>query len=113
MSYNAFENDLPSCFTTLAAHVEQIKNIHGTGQSPTLRPRLPGQIRKRACACIIACPFTRNRQALAAGLITRPQDGALVAMAKSGFVCFDYKNARVVPMPAAFHVKFDKVNWLT
>lgn len=44
--------------------------------------------------------------------ITRPHDGALVAMAKSGFVCFDYKSARVVPMPAAFHAKFDKVNWL-
>lgn len=43
--------------------------------------------------------------------ITRPSDNALVAMAKSGFVFFDYKRGRVVAMPEAFHRKFDRVNW--
>ena len=43
--------------------------------------------------------------------ITRPQDQALVAMAKSGFVFFDYINKRVVAMPKAFHSKFERVNW--
>ena len=45
--------------------------------------------------------------------ITRPSDNTLVAMAKSGFVCYDYKRARVVPMPEPFYRKFDRVNWLT
>jgi len=45
--------------------------------------------------------------------ITRPADGALVAMAKSGFVFFNYQQGKVVPMPAAFSAKFAKVNWLT
>ncbi|HJV74388.1 MAG TPA: thioesterase family protein [Noviherbaspirillum sp.] len=44
--------------------------------------------------------------------ITRPRDNALVAMAKSGFVFFDYKAKRVVPMPEAFHRKFAEVNWI-
>jgi acyl-CoA thioesterase FadM len=44
--------------------------------------------------------------------ITRPRDHALVAMAKSGFVFFNYKTNRVVPMPERFHRKFAKVNWL-
>jgi acyl-CoA thioesterase FadM len=44
--------------------------------------------------------------------ITRPADGALVAMAKSGFVFFNYKTSKVVAMPAAFHEKFSKLNWL-
>jgi acyl-CoA thioesterase FadM len=44
--------------------------------------------------------------------ITRPSDGALVAMAKSGFVFFDYAASKVVPMPEAFHRKFDKANWI-
>jgi len=43
--------------------------------------------------------------------ITRPKDQVLVAMAKSGFVFFDYINKRVVPMPEAFHRKFERVNW--
>ncbi|OWW20636.1 thioesterase family protein [Noviherbaspirillum denitrificans] len=43
--------------------------------------------------------------------ITRPKDQALVAMAKSGFVFFDYVNKRVVPMPEPFHRKFERVNW--
>ena len=44
--------------------------------------------------------------------ITRPADGALVAMAKSGFVFFDYLQSKVVPMPEAFSAKFPKVNRL-
>lgn len=44
--------------------------------------------------------------------ISRPLDGRLVAMAKSGFVFFNYKQARVVEMPATFSSKFPKVNWL-
>ncbi len=44
--------------------------------------------------------------------ITRPSDNALVAMAKSGFVFFNYRTRQVVPMPQAFHAKFDKVNWI-
>ncbi len=43
--------------------------------------------------------------------ITRPQDNTLIAMAKSGFVFFDYQSKRVVPMPEAFHCKFERVNW--
>jgi len=44
--------------------------------------------------------------------ITRPADGLLVAMAKSGFVFFNYTRSQVVPMPDAFSAKFPKVNWL-
>ncbi|OEC34201.1 Acyl-CoA thioesterase FadM [Pseudomonas cuatrocienegasensis] len=44
--------------------------------------------------------------------ISRPADGALVAMAKSGFVFFNYKTAKVVAMPTAFSDKFPKANWL-
>ncbi|XLX38475.1 thioesterase family protein [Ectopseudomonas mendocina] len=44
--------------------------------------------------------------------ITRPADGTLVAMAKSGFVFFDYRQSKVVPMPDAFSAKFPKVNRL-
>lgn len=44
--------------------------------------------------------------------ITHPRDNALVAMAKSGFVFFNYKTKRVVPMPEAFHQKFAEVNWI-
>ncbi|MCY1528581.1 Thioesterase-like superfamily protein [compost metagenome] len=44
--------------------------------------------------------------------IGRPADGALVAMAKSGFVFFNYKLGHVVEMPTAFSAKFPKVNWL-
>jgi acyl-CoA thioesterase FadM len=45
--------------------------------------------------------------------ITRPRDQALVAMAKSGFVFFNYKTRKVVPMPEAFSGKFQRVNWLS
>lgn len=44
--------------------------------------------------------------------ITRPQDDTLIALAKSGFVFFDYKNKRPVPMPRKFYAKFEKVNWI-
>jgi hypothetical protein len=33
-------------------------------------------------------------------------------MAKSGFVFFDYRQSKVVPMPDAFSAKFPKVNRL-
>lgn len=44
--------------------------------------------------------------------ITRPNDQTLIAMAKSGFVFFNYKSTKVVPMPGAFGAKFTKVNWI-
>lgn len=44
--------------------------------------------------------------------ISRPRDKTLVAMAKSGFIFFDYQNSRVVTMPAAFAAKFTQVNWV-
>lgn len=40
--------------------------------------------------------------------ITRPADGTLVAMAKSGFVFFDYGASKVTPMPEAFRARFPK-----
>jgi acyl-CoA thioesterase FadM len=43
--------------------------------------------------------------------ITRPADGSLIAMAKSGFVFFDYRLKKVVAMPAAFSAKFPAANW--
>ncbi|MES2819960.1 MAG: thioesterase family protein [Pseudomonadota bacterium] len=42
--------------------------------------------------------------------ISRPADGRLLALAKSGFVFFDYPSARVVPMPAAFAARFPRAN---
>lgn len=42
--------------------------------------------------------------------ITRPRDQALVAMAKSGFVFYNYKTSQVVAMPDAFRSKFARVN---
>ena len=44
--------------------------------------------------------------------ITRPQDRKLIAMAKSGFVFFNYKTSQVVMMPEDFRGKFDRVNWI-
>jgi acyl-CoA thioesterase FadM len=44
--------------------------------------------------------------------ISRPADGTLVAMAKSGFVFFNYKTSQVVPMPDDFRAKFSRVNWI-
>ena len=42
--------------------------------------------------------------------ITRPRDARLVAMAKYGFVFFNYQTSQVTPMPEAFRAKFPKVN---
>ena len=42
--------------------------------------------------------------------ITRPKDKVLVAMAKQGFVFYDYQASRVVAMPAEFGAKFERVN---
>jgi acyl-CoA thioesterase FadM len=42
--------------------------------------------------------------------ITRPADQTLVAMAKYGFVFFNYKSSQVVPMPEEFRAKFPRVN---
>ncbi|MNL81419.1 hypothetical protein D3C87_2085290 [compost metagenome] len=44
--------------------------------------------------------------------ITRPADGTLIAMAKSGFVFFDYVGKKVVAMPEGFAQRFPKVNWM-
>ncbi|WP_317205871.1 thioesterase family protein [Janthinobacterium sp.] len=44
--------------------------------------------------------------------ITRPADQTLVAMAKYGFVFFNYKTSQVVPMPEEFRAKFPLVNWI-
>ncbi len=44
--------------------------------------------------------------------ITRPRDRKLIAMAKSGFVFFNYKRSEVVVMPEEFQNKFDRVNWV-
>jgi acyl-CoA thioesterase FadM len=44
--------------------------------------------------------------------VTRPGDKKLIAMAKSGFVFFNYKTSEVVAMPEEFRNKFDRVNWI-
>jgi acyl-CoA thioesterase FadM len=44
--------------------------------------------------------------------VTRPKDKVLVAMAKQGFVFFNYKTSQVVAMPEDFRTKFDRVNWI-
>lgn len=44
--------------------------------------------------------------------ITRPADNTLIAMAKSGFVFFDYQISKVVAMPPEFMAKFPQANWL-
>lgn len=44
--------------------------------------------------------------------ITRPQDKTLIAMAKQGFVFFNYKLGEVVVMPEDFKAKFERVNWV-
>ncbi|MBK9020030.1 MAG: thioesterase family protein [Sulfuritalea sp.] len=44
--------------------------------------------------------------------VTRPADATLIAMAKSGFVFFDYAAKKVVSMPESFAVRFPKVNRL-
>jgi acyl-CoA thioesterase FadM len=42
--------------------------------------------------------------------VTRPRDSKLIAMAKSGFVFFNYKSSQVTPMAPEFLAKFPKVN---
>lgn len=32
--------------------------------------------------------------------VHRPSDGVLIALAKTGFVCFDYQTGTVIPMPS-------------
>ena len=44
--------------------------------------------------------------------ITRPSTQTVIAMAKSGFVFFNYKSTKVVPMPDVFRAKFSSVNWI-
>lgn len=44
--------------------------------------------------------------------VTRPADGKLIAMAKYGFVFFNFKSGRVAPMPPAFLAHFPRVNRL-
>ncbi|TFW31436.1 thioesterase family protein [Massilia horti] len=44
--------------------------------------------------------------------VTRPRDKKLIAMAKSGFVFYNYKTSQVVAMPEEFRSKFDRVNWV-
>jgi acyl-CoA thioesterase FadM len=44
--------------------------------------------------------------------VTRPADKKLIAMAKSGFVFFNYKSTQVVAMPDEFRSTFPKVNWI-
>ncbi|CDG85363.1 thioesterase family protein [Janthinobacterium agaricidamnosum] len=44
--------------------------------------------------------------------ISRPRDQVLIALAKSGFVFFNYKNSQVVPMPDEFRSRFPQVNWI-
>jgi acyl-CoA thioesterase FadM len=44
--------------------------------------------------------------------VTRPADAILIAMAKSGFVFFDYRAKKVVAMPEFFAAKFPRVNRL-
>ena len=44
--------------------------------------------------------------------VTRPKDKTLVAMAKQGFVFFNYKSSQVVAMPEDFRAKFERVNWV-
>ena len=44
--------------------------------------------------------------------ISRPKDKKLVAMAKQGFVFYNYKTSQVVVMPEDFQAKFERVNWI-
>ena len=42
--------------------------------------------------------------------ISKASNGELVALAKSGFVFFDYRQSKVVQMPQEYGAKFPKVN---
>lgn len=41
--------------------------------------------------------------------VSRPDDGRLIALAKNGFVFFDYRAGKVAPMPEAFRARFPDV----
>ncbi|MNZ71795.1 hypothetical protein D3C78_901610 [compost metagenome] len=42
--------------------------------------------------------------------VSRPDDGALIALAKNGFVFFDYRASKVAPMPDDFRARFPGVS---
>ncbi|MDN4054797.1 thioesterase family protein [Massilia sp. YIM B02763] len=44
--------------------------------------------------------------------VTRPKDKCTIALAKQGFVFYNYKTSQVVDMPDDFRGKFDRVNWV-
>ncbi len=44
--------------------------------------------------------------------VTRPKDKTLIAMAKSGFVFYNYKSSQVVAMADEFKNLFPRVNWV-
>lgn len=44
--------------------------------------------------------------------ITRPADQTLIALAKYGFVFYNYSEGRVAPMPPAFAACFPQVNYV-
>lgn len=44
--------------------------------------------------------------------ITRPKDKTLIAMAKSGFVFYNYRSSEVVAMSDEFRSKFPRTNWI-
>lgn len=44
--------------------------------------------------------------------ITRPETETLIALAKCGFVFYNYKERHIEPMPKGFHRNFPKVNWV-
>jgi len=44
--------------------------------------------------------------------ITRPKDKKSIAMAKQGFVFYNYKTSQVVAMPEEFKSRFERVNWV-
>lgn len=44
--------------------------------------------------------------------ISRPADGTLIALAKSGFVFYDYTQSRVSPWPEALQQRFSQADRL-
>lgn len=44
--------------------------------------------------------------------VSRPQDQALIAMVKTGFVFFNYRTGQVAPMADEFRARFPRVNWI-
>ncbi|TWI53037.1 acyl-CoA thioesterase FadM [Pseudomonas duriflava] len=45
--------------------------------------------------------------------ITRPDTDTLIALAKCGFVFYNYREKHIEPMPKPFHRTFPKVNWVS